>query len=480
MGNFIRLSIAVVFVLGLLAFQKKDNGKLHTEIDHYASRISKRYGIPGMSIAIIKDGKVIYQKNHGKANIEHNVPVSDSSIFRIYSITKPIVGLAIFQLIEQGKIAVEDELGNYLDDLPTAWQGITLASLLRHTSGLPGMKNNERLPEAELKEKIYADSIHFEQGEQFEHTPTNHYLLSRVIEKVAGKPMEEFVLQNQFGENRQNGTAFFSTDSREIIPNRVTFYSPFNEEWKFMIDHPFGARYISGTNGLNLTMDAFIEWDTDFREGKLLSEAYKTSMFEAVKLKEDKRLWTYFGNERVVNKHISYGFSGSMTTVYRYFPKDNLSIIYLSNGFRTWYDVEHTINHLASLVDSDIVDYQVATFESLLETALSNLSEYASAYQSLAKNSKYEQVNLEFHTNNIGYILLNKLREIEKAIAVFTINTAQNPKSSNGFDSLAEAHEINGNVEKAIENYSKALKLSKDEKNNERLKLKLEELEELK
>jgi tetratricopeptide (TPR) repeat protein len=75
---------------------------------------------------------------------------------------------------------------------------------------------------------------------------------------------------------------------------------------------------------------------------------------------------------------------------------------------------------------------------------------------------------------------LNKLGEIEKAIAVFTINTEQNPKSSNGFDSLAEAHEINGNVEKAIENYSKALKLSKDEKNNERLKLKLEEWGKLK
>ena len=74
-------------------------------IDQYVNHIIERHEIPGISLTIVKDGEIIHKANYGNANVEHNVPITDQSIFRVYSLTKLIVSVGVFQLIEQGKLS---------------------------------------------------------------------------------------------------------------------------------------------------------------------------------------------------------------------------------------------------------------------------------------------------------------------------------------------------------------------------------------
>ena len=84
---------------------------------------------------------IIFRKNFGNANLEHNVPIKDNSIFRVYSLTKLPIAVAIFQLIEQEKISIKDAIGKYLSNIPESWKTIQIQHLLTHSSGLPKMRS---------------------------------------------------------------------------------------------------------------------------------------------------------------------------------------------------------------------------------------------------------------------------------------------------------------------------------------------------
>lgn len=342
------------FLLLLLNFSScEKNNKSVAQIDQYISQIKGQYGIPGIALAVIKDGKLVYKNNYGNANIEHHVLVSDSSVFRIYSLTKPIIATAMFQLIEQNKLSLNDEISTYIEGLPITWKNVKIKNLLRHSSGLPDIKKHEHLPEDEAKEKVYNDSINFVQNSKFQYNQTNYWLLLRIIEKITNQKLENFIIQNQFSNTTKQEDVYFSTDSRDIEKNRVSLYTPFNDG-KFQIDNPYRKRYLTGANGLNITLNQFIKWDKGFTNNRLLNESYKNRMWESVEFANDNRKWAYGWNKHIQNNHVSYGFSGSMVTAYRNFPKDKVSIIYLSNGFKKWYDVEIVIDHLANLVFNDI------------------------------------------------------------------------------------------------------------------------------
>lgn len=102
--------------------------------DYIKSEMDKRQ-IPGLALAIIKDGKVIKQKGYGIADVEQNIPVTPDTVFDLASMTKPITAQAILLLAEDGKLTLDDPLSSYITDAPESWRGITLRNLLDHTAG---------------------------------------------------------------------------------------------------------------------------------------------------------------------------------------------------------------------------------------------------------------------------------------------------------------------------------------------------------
>ena len=471
------LAVIITFFLFFSCTKKEDVEKhstpiLNTKVDTYISEISKRYNIPGTALAIIKDGEILHKNYYGNANLEHNVPVSDSTVFRVYSLTKPIVATTIFQLIEANKLELDHKISKYLSDVPTSWQSVKIKNLLRHSSGLPEIKVYDKLPEEEAKTKVYKDSIRFTQESRFQYNQTNYWLLLRIIEKLSNKELEDFILENQF-KNAAKETVFFSTDSRDIHKNRASLYFPY-ETGKMQTVNHYRKDYLTSANGLNINLDEFINWDSRFSKNQLISNTSKHKMWEAKRFENDSRTWTYGWNKHILNVHNSYGFSGSMITVYRCFPKDNLSIIYLTNGFEHWYNIENVVNHLAYLADNDIVDFKVLTFEKLLASAQNN--DLKNELERLKSTPNYNGFSFEETLNTIGYIFLNNYNNIEKATEVFKLNTQEYPNSSNTYDSLGEAFELKGNIGNAIKNYTKAKELSNDTKYHSQVNKKINTL----
>jgi CubicO group peptidase (beta-lactamase class C family) len=440
------------------------NSKINSSIEDYIKHLIKRQGIPGVALAIIKNGKTIYKKNFGYANIEHQVPVSNNSIFRLYSLTKPIVSVGLFQLIEKGKVTLEDPISKYIFDLPLSWNTIKIKHLLSHSSGLPDMaplSDYKDLPEEEAKIKIFEQDLKFTSGEKYDYNQTGFYLIQKIIENVTDKDLATYIRENQFSRNKHT---FFSSDSRDIVLHRVTPYFAF-DKGTLMIDHSYlQGNYAHSKNGLNITLDEFIDWDTQLREHKLLGKATMDSMWRRFPYSQSNKKFTYGWDNFNVNQHVSYGFTGSLCTAYRIFPKDKLSILFLSNGLSNWYNIDNIINHIISLVDSDIVALNNLAFESLLRTSFENDQVgFFTEFESIKSNPLFKGNNFETHLNDVGYFWLLSLKNAEKAIHIFQLNTKEFPESWNAFDSLAEAHQKNGDYKRAIVNYKKSIHLNSDE-----------------
>lgn len=105
-------------------------------VDNYIHTEMKRQGIPGLSLAVVRKGKIIKAQGYGLANVELDMPATEQSVYEIGSLTKPFVATAIMMLVEEGRLNLNDNVSSHLSDLPDAWKGITLWQLLTHTSGL--------------------------------------------------------------------------------------------------------------------------------------------------------------------------------------------------------------------------------------------------------------------------------------------------------------------------------------------------------
>ena len=130
------------------------------EIDSYVQRTMKQHQIPGVALAVIKDGRVIHRNYYGLANVEHNVSVTDKTVFRIFSTTKLMVATGVFQLIESGQVGLEDEVSKYVDGLPKHWQAVTVKQLLAFASGLPQIRPGKTEKEmAEAACSVYRELV---------------------------------------------------------------------------------------------------------------------------------------------------------------------------------------------------------------------------------------------------------------------------------------------------------------------------------
>lgn len=324
---------------------------LSEELDAYVEEVMTAYGMPGVAFAVIRDGEVIHKNRYGYANLEHQVPVSEKSIFRVYSLTKLMVVSGLFQLVEQGKVTLDDHITAYVDDLPASWHHLQIKHLITHSSGLPDMAPIpvfQDLSEDEAKARVFAESLRAAAGNVYDYNQTNFWLLKEVLERVTGTPMDQFILDNQF--NAAPDTAFFSVDSRDIIRNRVTAYFPFVKGYT-TIEHPYlQGDYAYAMNGLNISLDAFIRWSQQLRNDALMQPATRAHMWEPFPYAMSDKRFTYGWDIRRVDDRDSYGFSGSLVTAYRIFPDDDLSIIFLANGMTEFFNIEDIMNTIAMRV----------------------------------------------------------------------------------------------------------------------------------
>jgi CubicO group peptidase (beta-lactamase class C family) len=239
--------------------------------------------IPGLQIAVVRSGRIELLDALGVANVEHQVPVTDRSVFSINSMAKAFTGIAVMQLVEAGQLDLSATLSTYLDDLPEPWRAITVRQLATLNAGVPEMmvytaENNVALigdgTEQGAWQAAYATPMEYQTGKGYSYNQTSYALLGRVIERLSGTSFIEFVAERQFAAADMPDTRY--ENDQDIIPNRANTYmnisvdgEPAGRVFNSHINWPPTLRMAAG---LQSTARDLAQWVLALQNGRLLRQ----------------------------------------------------------------------------------------------------------------------------------------------------------------------------------------------------------------
>ncbi len=191
-------------------------------------KVRMEHGIPGLAVAVVKNDSIIWQEGFGYADVENGSPVRPESVFRIASISKPIAAVAVMQLVEQGKVKLDDPIQKYVPSFPQKRWKVTLRHLMTHTAGIrhyrPGEFEMKRSFDnlAEAIRIFKDDTLLFQPGTQFRYSTYGYNLLAGVVETATGMSFEAYLQKYVWGPAGMNHT--YLEHPREIVPLRVRQY----------------------------------------------------------------------------------------------------------------------------------------------------------------------------------------------------------------------------------------------------------------
>lgn len=200
------------------------------KIEALITSLMSRQGIPALSIAIVTDNQLRWQRGYGMADIENFVPAKAATVYRIASVTKPITAVAVMQLAERGKLDLDAPIQKYVPTFPYKPWTVTTRQLLGHLGGIRNYKDNENDSTrfyGSLKEALSifrADPLDFEPGTKFSYTTYGYTLLGAVIEGASGMSYMDYMRENIFKPARMSRSR--ADNVSDIILNRARGYGP--------------------------------------------------------------------------------------------------------------------------------------------------------------------------------------------------------------------------------------------------------------
>lgn len=363
---------AIFFNISILGFSQ--TAEQSKAIDNYIKNVIQINEIPGMAVGIVKNDRITFQQYYGRENLETDKKVSSNSRFRVYSTTKLIANIGLFKLIEEGKASLDDKISKYIDNLPVGWQNIQVKNLLSHSSGLPDMLDATDLPEKatfnEVIKRLSNEKIEFEAGDHYRYNQTNYMLISMIIEKITGKTFEQYILQNQFRESKNQ--IIFSSNSIEEIPNRVGKYNYNTEKKQYEKVTEIGGLRAHSANGLAITLPAFLQWSIHFSKNDFVKPETKKMMWKPFDYKNNDWEFGHGWEIKDSNHTKSYGFSGGNVSAYSIFPDKNMSIVIMYNANKGFPVMYQMVNHIAGIIDKDLMQPYMLAEEITISESLAN------------------------------------------------------------------------------------------------------------
>ncbi len=299
---------------------------------------------PGCAVGVINEGRFIYQRAFGMANLDYNIPLSPQSVFYLASVSKQFTAVSALLLARQGKLSLDDPIRKFVPELPELYNAVTVRHLIHHTSGirdyltlvsladrrLEEVSTNEEALELLMRQK----ELNFKPGDQFLYTNSGYVLLAIVVKRVSGKSFGQFAEENIFKPLGMNSTRY-KDDRSMIIKNRATSYSVKPSGGFSAVMTHFE---LVGDGGLMSSIEDLGLWDQIFYANKLggggkdlIDQALVTGV-----LNNTQKLDYAFGlgvSEYKGLKLIAHGgaFVGYRTEMIR-FPEQRFSVICLCNA----------------------------------------------------------------------------------------------------------------------------------------------------
>jgi CubicO group peptidase (beta-lactamase class C family) len=444
---------------------KKDEDKqqLIANLEKVVPELMKKANVPGLSIAVIRDGEILWCGAFGIKNSHAGEPVTEDTIFEAASLTKPFFAYLAMMMVEKGELDLDKPLLEYIpkEDIeiglghPLDLEGfrkdwfekITARMVLSHSSGLPHGERGKPFP------------IFFEPGTKYRYSADGYYYLQKVIEHLKGEPLEEIMRKMVIEPLKMSDSSMVWQERYEkMAAVGHNIFSETDGNFRKRTEAHAGASLYTTARDYAQFVMAMIN------DVGLKDETIKEMLTPQIDVDKDLYWGLGFGLERTDNGDAfwqwgDYGIFRNYIVAYK---NQKIGVVYLTNSFNGLSICQDIVNNsigggkelgIAYLnydrYDSPPVKFLLAVKDKGIDEAIKLFHELRKAHPDAFNEGRI---------NGLGYTLLNSNRNKE-AIEVFKLNVEAFPESANVYDSLAEAYMKNGDNELAIKYYKKTLEM---------------------
>lgn len=305
---------------------------------------------PGAAVAVVKDGKIVFMKGYGMANLSYDIPITPQTVFNIASVSKQFTAFAIYLLENEGKLSFEDDVRKYIPELPDYGTTIKIKHLLGHTSGLAdhgalasiaGTYINADFNNTELNLKILSkhNTLNFVPGSMFGYCNSNYTLLAEIIHRITSKTFSEFTKEKIFLPLGMTNTQF-SDNFQKVVKNLAESYELENNSYfiKPLVESN------PGPSNLLTTVEDLCKWVLNFEkpivgDTQLIKSFNEPSYLDngnkvILRVTENDTIFHAKGQNvsKLKGNYLGHGgHTAGFRTFLGRFPDHHLAIIQLSN-----------------------------------------------------------------------------------------------------------------------------------------------------
>jgi CubicO group peptidase (beta-lactamase class C family) len=314
--------------------------------DETADKVDKLFATwdrttsPGAALAVVRDGKIVYERGYGMARLEDGLANTPDKVFDVGSVSKQFTAACVAFLVREGKVGLDDDIRKYLPEMPDYGTPVTVRHLLHHTSGLrdynallslAGFRPESDCPTIEEALEIVRrqKKLNYAPGEEYSYTNTGFFLLSQIVERVSGKSLNTFAQERIFKPLGMTKT-LFQDDHTQVIPDRATGYAKGEKGWSVSMSNWDET----GDGNVYTTVRDMAKWDQAFTSGAL-GPGLTEMMQETGRLNSGKAIdyaWGLVVTEYKGLKVVEHGGSwvGFRAAIVR-FPEQGFTVVILAN-----------------------------------------------------------------------------------------------------------------------------------------------------
>ncbi len=457
-----------------------DEQQLIADLEENIPMIMEKAMIPGLSIALIRDGEVFWANSYGVKNIDTAESVTVETIFEAASLSKPVFSYAVLKLVERGEVELDRPLVDYASDSyiennflgkkidDERFRKITARMIMSHSPGFPNWRGQNPL------------LINFEPGEKFSYSGEGFGYLQKIVEKITGLDLNEFMHREVFEPLEMTHSSYVWQEQYDALAS-----SPHDMMREAGEKRKPGTGHAAAT--LHTTAIDFAKFMTALMNFRDVQASTVDSLFSPQVIvnpeESDKIAWGLgFGLQHTRDGLSCWHWGDNMVfrCLFVAYPTSKIGVVYFTNSYYGL-AVRKQITDLAIggdnvIMDSDILngygDVDRPWMDFIRTAATEDVDAALERFAELKEHYAESDIIPENPMNDAGYAFMRK-KKYSDAIKLFTLNVAIYPNSSNTYDSLGEAFMENGETQPAIENYLKSLELDPE---NENAKTMLERL----
>ena len=296
-------------------------------------------GAPGAAVVVARRDSVIFSAGYGLADLEHRVPVTPSTAFRLASVSKQFTAAAILTLVDAARLSIDARLGDVLADVPAYARGINVRHLLTHTSGVPdyepllGSGAGPQLEDRDVLALLHrAKALYFAPGTSWRYSNSGYALLALVVERVSGDTFASYLRRHVF-DRAGMPTAVAHQEGVDTVTRRAYGHSLEGGTWRRTDQNRTSA--VLGDGGIYASAEELARWSAALDRHAVLSVALFREMTTPARLTSGAAtaygygwfLDFHRGHPRQRHEGDSIGFR---TAIHRY-PDVGLTVIVLVN-----------------------------------------------------------------------------------------------------------------------------------------------------